>query len=142
MTQRFITAFTTIILTNLIAACTDSGGNLGAKTVQNIVGQWKSESVTRQQTITAKFSGDGTCYFRESGGEQLACNWSGPGPGNGQTKIAITFPGKSDVSFASPVGDRLFVNEPARETLFVREESQLLDPLRQLLSGGDQSIKR
>lgn len=135
MTKRFITAFTAIILADLIAACTDAGGNAGAKAARHIVGQWKSESITRQGTITAKFGRDGTCYFRESGGEKLPCNWTEPG--NGQTKIGITFPGKSDVAFASAEGDRLFVNEPARETFFVRDEIPLLGPsLRQLLHGG------
>ncbi len=132
MTKRFITVFITILLADLIAACTDAGGNASAKIAQHIVGEWKSESVTRQGTITAKFSADGTCYFRESGGGKLSCNWTAPS--DGQARIAITFPGKSDVSFASSVGDRLFINEPARETFFVRDEIQFLGPsLRQLL---------
>lgn len=136
MTTRFVTAFTPIILTGLLAACTDAGGNIAAKTAQQIVGQWKSESVTRPGIITATFKGDGTCYFRESGGGPLSCNWTDPG--NGQAKIAITFPGKNEVSFASATGNRLFVHEPAREILFVREDVPLLgDSLRQLLHGRD-----
>ncbi len=103
----------------LVSACTDQWHGIAAKTDPRIVGDWKSESLTRLGTTTAKFRGDGTCYFRESGGERLSCNWSGPG--NGQTRIAVTFPGKSDVSFAIIAGDRLFVNEPGRETLFIRQ---------------------
>lgn len=134
MMQRFIAAFTTILLTGLIAACTDPGSNVAAKTARGIEGQWKSESITRQGTTTAKFNGDGTCYFRESGGEQVSCKWTEPG--QGQTKIIITFPGRGDVSFASAEGDRLFVNEPARETVFIRDEVQFLGAsVRQLLTG-------
>lgn len=130
MTKRFAAAFTAIILVDLVAACTDAGGD--AKTAQRIVGEWKSESITRQETITAKFSADGTCFFRESGGTKLPCSWTAPG--DGQSRIAITFPGKSDVSFATTVGDRLFVHEPAREIFFVRDEIQLLGAsVRQLL---------
>ena len=141
MTKRFAAAFTAIILMDLIAACTDAGGD-AAKTAQPIVGEWKNESITRQGTITAKFSADGTCYFRESGGKELSCNWTAPG--DGQTKVAITFPGKSDVSFATAVGDRLFVHEPAREIFFVRDEIQLLGTsVRQLLpSWGPQQSTR
>ncbi|MBI2290444.1 MAG: hypothetical protein HYU73_08945 [Betaproteobacteria bacterium] len=132
MTKGFAAAFTAIILTHLVAACTDAGGDVAAKTARRIVGGWKSESITRQGTITAKFSADGTCFFRESGGKQLPCNWTAPS--DGQTRIAITFPGKSDVSYASAVGDRLFVHEPGREIFFVRDEIQLLgDSVRQLL---------
>ena len=134
MMQRFIAAFTTIPITCLIAACTDAGSNVAAKTARDIEGQWKSESITRQGTTTAKFNGDGTCYFRESGGEQISCKWIKPG--QGQTKIVITFPGKNDVAFASAEGDRLFINEPARETFFVRDEVQFLGAsVRQLLTG-------
>ena len=134
MTKRLITACANILLTGLVAACTDAGGDVRAKTAQHIVGKWKSESITRQGSITAKFNGDGTCYFHESGGEQLSCNWTGPG--QGQTKVVITFPGKSDVAFASAAGDRLFIHEPARETFFVRDEVQFLGAsVRQLLTG-------
>ena len=134
MTKRIVTACATIILTALIAACTDTGGNVRAKTAQHIVGKWKSESITRQGTITAKFNADGTCYIRESEREPLSCNWTEPGIG--ETRIAITFPGKSDVAFASAIGDRLFIHELARETFFVRDEVQLLGTsVRQLLTG-------
>ncbi len=134
MTQRFIAAFTTLGLATLIASCTDAGRDVAAKTAQDIVGKWKSESITRQGTITAKFSENGTCYFRESGREEESCNWTAPG--SGQTKIVITFPGKSEAAFASAVGDRLFVSEPARETFFVRDEVQLLGAsVRSLLPG-------
>ncbi len=132
MTKRFTAAFTAIVLANLVAACTDPAGDVAAKTAQRIVGEWKSESITRQGTITAKFSADGTCYFQESGGTKLSCNWTAPS--DGQTRIAITFPGKGDVSFATAEGDRLFVHEPARVTLFVRDEIRLLGgSVRQLL---------
>ena len=132
MTKRFAAAFTAIILAALIAACTDNGSNVAAKTAGHIGGQWKSESITRQGTTTAKFNADGTCYFRESGGKQVSCKWTEPG--QGQTKIVITFSGRSDVAFASVDGNRLFVNEPTRETLFVRDEVQLLGTsVRQLL---------
>jgi len=131
MTKRFAAAFTAIILMDLIAACTDAGSD-AAKTAQSLVGEWKSESITRQETITAKFSADGTCFFRESGGNKLSCRWTAPG--DGQSRIAITFPGKSDVSYATAVGDRLFVHDPAREIFFVRDETQLLGTsVRQLL---------
>ncbi len=134
MTKGFAAAFTAIILADLVAACTDAGGDVAAKSAQRIVGGWKSESITRQGTITAKFSADGTCFFRESGGKQLPCNWTAPS--DGQTKIAITFPGKSDVSFASAAGDRLFIHDPAREIFFVRDDTQLLGAsVRQLLPG-------
>ena len=131
MRKRFAAAFTAILLVDLIAACTDAGSD-AAKTAQPIVGEWKSESITRQETITAKFSADGTCFFRESGGKKSPCNWTAPS--DGQSRIAITFSGKSDVSFATAVGDRLFVQEPAREISFVRDEIQLLGTsVRQLL---------
>lgn len=134
MMQRFIAAFITILLTGLVAACTDTGSNVAAKTAGHIEGQWKSESITRQGTHSAKFNGDGTCYFRESGSEQVSCKWTEPG--QGQTKIAITFSGKSDVAFASVDGNRLFVNEPTRETVFIRDEIHFLDAsVRQLLTG-------
>jgi len=132
MTKRFITACANILITGLLAACTDAGRNVVAKTAGRIEGQWKSESITRQGTTTAKFNADGTCYFRESGGEQVSCKWTGPG--QGQAKVMITFPGRNDVSFASAAGDRLFIHEPARETIFVRDEIQLLGTsVRQLL---------
>ncbi len=89
------------------------------KSDPRIVGDWKSGSITRLGTITAKFRRDGTCYFRENGGEPLPCKWIEPG--NGQTRIEVSFPGRSDAAFASLAGDRLFVNEPGRETLFIRE---------------------
>ena len=131
MTKRFATAFTAIILMDLIAACTDVGGD-AAKTAQPVVGEWKSESITRQETITAKFSADGTCFFRESGGKKVSCNWTAPS--DGQSRIAITYPGKSDVSYATAAGGRLFVHDPAREIFFVRDEIQLLGTsVRQLL---------
>lgn len=131
MTKRFAAAFTAIILMDLIAACTDAGGD-AAKAAQSIVGAWKSESITRQGTITAKFSADGACFFRESDGTQLPCSWTAPS--DGQSRIAITYPGKSDVSYATAAGDRLFVHDPAREIFFVRDEIQLLGTsVRQLL---------
>ena len=141
LTKRFAAAFTAIILADLVAACTDAGGD-AAKTSQRIVGEWKSESITRQGTLTAKFNADGTCFFRESGGTQLPCNWAVPGAG--QTRIAITFPGKSDAAFGTAEGDRLFVHEPARVTLFVRDEIRLLGTsVRELLpSWGPQQSPR
>ena len=122
--NRYFRAFTAIVLAALIAACTDQANVVGATTVQNIVGQWKSESITRQGTLAAKFSDDGTCHVRESGGTELPCTWTRPG--DGQARIAITFRGRSDASYASVSGDRLFISEPSREYSFTREEYKIL----------------
>lgn len=132
--KRLITALAAIPLACLIAACTDEGGKIAAKTPPILVGEWKSESVTRQGTITAKFSEDGTCYFRESGSAQLRCTWTGTG--SGRTPIAINFPGKSEASYASLDGDRLSIHEPGRDTVFIRAAGyKFLESLRPLLFG-------
>ncbi len=134
MMSRLIATIAAMTLGCLVAACTEEGGKIAAKTAPQIVGEWKSESVTRQGTITAKFSEDGTCYLRESGGAQQPCTWTGPG--SGQTKIAINFPGKSEASPASLDGDRLSIHEPGRDTLFIRNASyKFLESLRPLLFG-------
>ncbi len=132
MMSRLIVAIAAMTLACLVGACTEERGNVAAKTPPNLVGEWKSESVTRQGTITAKFSEDGTCYLRESGGAQQPCTWTG----GGQTKIAINFPGKSEASPASLDGDRLSIHEPGRDTLFIRNASyKFLESLRPLLFG-------
>ena len=133
MMGRLIAAVVAMTLAVLVAACTEERGNVAAKTEQHVVGEWKSESVTRQGTITAKFREDGTCYIRESTGAQQSCTWTALAPG--QSRISITVQGRSEATHASLDGDRLFINEPGRDTYFARETGyKLLSSLRPLFS--------
>jgi len=113
---------TTIVLAVALLLWAQSWYNTAPMTGERVVGAWTSYSLSKFGTTTAEFSGDGTCRFRESGGERFSCKWTDQG--HGQIKIVVVEPGKSDVFFAGTVGDRLYVNEPGREPNFVRAESK------------------
>ena len=114
---------------------TQSWINTTSKTGERVVGAWKSDSLTRFGTTTVEFREDGTCSFRESGGEQFSCKWIELG--HGQLKIAVTEQGKSDVFFAGTIRDHLYVNQPRREPNFIRAESPYAHK-RQLLANAPQ----
>ncbi len=136
MTKTFWSNITPVGLALILLLCVQSWIIAAPETGERVVGAWKSYSLTKFGATTAEFRGDGTCRFRESGGEQFSCKWTELG--HGQIKIAIIDPGKSDVFFASAVGgDRLYVNEPGREPNFVRAESKFAYE-RQLLAKATQ----
>lgn len=122
MSKTFWSDLVPVALGLILLVYAQSWINTAPNTGERVVGAWKSYSLTKFGTTTAEFHGDGTCRFRESGGEQFSCKWTELG--HGQIKIAISEHGKSDVFFASTVKDRLYVNEPGREPSFVRAESK------------------
>lgn len=125
----------TILLAVVLLLWAQSWYNTAPMTGERVVGAWTSYSLSKFGTTTAEFNGDGTCRFRESGGERFSCKWTDQG--HGQIKIVVVEPGKSDVFFAGTVGDRLYVNEPGREPNFVRVESKFAYD-RQLLAKATQ----
>ncbi len=136
MTKTFWSDIPPVVLALILLLCAQSWINAAPEAGGRVVGAWKSYSLTNFGSTTAEFRGDGTCRFRESGGAQFSCKWTELG--QGQIKIAIVDPGKSDVFFASAVGgDRLYVNEPGREPSFVRADSKFAYE-RQLLAKATQ----
>ncbi len=135
MTKILWSDFTPIVLALILLVCTQGWNDTAPNTGERVVGAWKSYSLAKFGTSTAEFHGDGTCRFREHGGEQFSCKWTDLG--HGQIKIAVIERGKSDVFFAGMVGDRLYVNEPGREPNFVRTDSKFAHE-RQLLAKATQ----